>query len=79
MRRGSAPHALGRIAAGLARRDPADRGEYIGMADDAARQHVGAIANTRAHAIHRRRGHADFLEVRQARYAGAVLAEAGVV
>jgi hypothetical protein len=49
------------------------------VADDATRQHVHTVADARAHAVHRRRRHADLLEVGQTGDTRAVLAHAGVV
>jgi len=49
------------------------------VADDPAREHVGAIADARAHAVHRGSRHADVLEIEQPGDPGAILAEAGVV
>ena len=49
------------------------------MADDPAREHVGAVADARAHAVHRGSRHADIVEIEEPRDPGAILAEARIV
>ncbi len=49
------------------------------MGDDAARHHVGAVADPRRVMTNGRGGDAEFLQVIEAGYPGAVAADAGVV
>jgi len=70
---------LGGLCHALAGLDAAGFGQRICASDDAALQHVGAIANARAAAQHRRHRHALRLGPGEAAHAGFIAADAGIV
>ena len=79
MRRGGIEQPFRRFPARLPRDNAAGSGVAVRVADNAMRQHVGAIPDACAHAIHGSRSHADRLQPGQAGDAGAVFADAGIV
>ncbi len=79
MRPGRGLQELGGLGHALAGLDAARFGQRIGPADDAALQHVGAVADARAAAQRRRHRHALRLGPGEPADAGFVAADAGIV